>query len=142
MKHLALIILLIQAVPAGTSVIAALGHSAFHLSERLALVQADHMAQARDGWMAFTLSYEHTHGPGEEAHQHAVPVDLALQLAAASDDPDERPVLATDQRVDQHIPPAHFEKGWSFSERHPPGIAPSMARSVPPSPPSPPPPRA
>jgi hypothetical protein len=139
---LALVVIAVQAVPFGTSLLGALGHSAFHLAERMARVQALHMARQLEGLSQVTLGYEHSHGPGEELHEHVLPVDLALRFVAVESEDPDRPGVRTAPQVDQHVP-AREDPGTRT-----PLVAvravwlPIPDRSIPPAPPPVPPPQA
>ncbi len=139
LRTLAACALLLHLQPVAAPLAAGAAHGWFHLSERLALANADWMSQQREGWREAV--YTHTHGPGGEAHAHVVLVDMALAVAEAEHPVDgERARTHADVRLDLHLVPdvilpelllpPPLEGGDGVSSPHSP-------HSAPPTPPPP-----
>jgi len=142
LRWFAVVVVAVQAVPLGTSLFAALGHSAFHLAERMARVQALHMARQLEGLNQIPLGYEHSHGPGEEVHEHVLPVDLALRFVAVESEDPDRPGVRTAPQLDQHVPAKGGAEVGAVLAAVPPLWVLKADRSLLPTPPPVPPPQA
>ncbi len=104
LRTLAACALLLHLQPVVAPLAAGAAHGWFHLSERLALANADWMSQQREGWREAV--YTHAHGPGGEEHAHVVLVDMALAVAEAEHPVDgERARTHADVRLDLHLLP-------------------------------------
>jgi hypothetical protein len=103
-RMIAAVAIAAQLLPPATTVVAGLGHAAFHISEGLAHQMVEALRQQRADWAEGPV-FVHSHGPDEEPHAHSLPVDLILRAADSGNATDSATAAPAEQRIDKHYPP-------------------------------------